>query len=538
MTSRNRKIGTDTYFPIKFLGENRCLSLFFPYLLILITGTLLYSGTVFFGLSYLDDNILILDNYGFISKLSNITEAFKQDVFHVLHEYDASYRPLLTVSFIIDAQLDKLFGLGYHLTNLILHLIQSCLVFLFFLKLKYSRSLALSFALIFTAHPALTAAVAWIPGRNDSLLGIFALTSFIYFMDFMEHARWKDYAGHMLFFIFALFTKEAALGLLVAAAFYCYFVFRRMPESAKLKALTCGWVFALALWLIPRGYALSHNPVTLSIITVLRDIVVSAPALLLYAGKAVFPFGLSIIPTIEDSAVMPGIAAVLIAGVCLHFSKKKRFGFILFGIVWFLSFLLPTFIRPVTGVSAIFLESRLYLSVLGIFIILGEIDAIKNMTLKNMRALLLMLAILATLFYMSLNYSGHFRNAVSFWEYAAERSPHSPLAQANLGWIYDTELRSDEAEDRFKRALALNPLQRYAHNSLGCIYERKGLPEKAEAEYLMEIKVTPYYDKARINLANLYFRQGKRARAAALLKEALLINPENEYVRKLLADYE
>lgn len=62
--------------------------------------------------------------------------------------------------------------------------------------------------------------------------------------------------------------------------------------------------------------------------------------------------------------------------------------------------------------------------------------------------------------------------------------------------------------------------------------------DKAEAEYLMEIKVTPYYDKARINLANLYFRQGKRARAAELLKEALLINPENEYVRKLLADYE
>lgn len=508
-----------------------------PYLLILIIGLLLYSGTVFFGLSYLDDNILILDNYGFISKLSNIIEAFKQDVFHILHEYDASYRPLLTASFMIDTQLDKLFGLGYHFTNILLHLIQSCLVFLFFLKLKYSRSLAFSFALIFTVHPALTATVAWIPGRNDSLMGIFALVSFIYFMEFMERARWKDYAGHMLFFILALFTKEAALGLLVAIAFYCYFVFRRMPVTREVKALACGWAFALALWLIPRGYALSHNPVTVPIITALRDIAASTPALLVYAGKAVFPFDLSIIPTIEDSAVMPSVAAILIAGTSLHFSKNKRIGYILFGIVWFLSFLVPTFIRPVTGASAIFLESRLYLPILGVFIILGEIDVIKNITLKDARALFLVLATAGTLFYMSLNYSGHFRDVVSFWEYAAERSPHSPLAQANLGWVYDNELRSDEAEDRFKRALALNPLQRYAHNSLGCIYEKKGLTEKAEAEYLMEIKITPYYDKAPVNLANLYFRQGKEARAAELWEEALRINPENIYVRKMLAGY-
>ncbi len=523
---------------MKFLRENRSLSLFFPYLLILLIGLLLYSGTVFFGLSYLDDNILILENYGFISKLSNIAPAFKQDVFHLLHEYDASYRPLLTVSFMIDAQLDKFFGLGYHFTNILLHLIQSCLVFLFFLKLKYSRSLAFSFALIFTVHPALTGTVAWIPGRNDSLMGIFALASFIYFIKFLKHARWADYALHILFFTLALFTKETASGLLVAAVFYRYFVFRRRPAVWCWKALTCGWVFALALWLIPRGYALSQNPVTLPLITALGDIITSAPALLLYIGKTIFPFDLSIIPTIEDSAVMPGIAAVLIAGASLHFSKEKRYGFILFGLVWFLSFFVPTFIRPVTGVSAIFLESRLYLPMLGIFIILGEIDAVKNIALKNKRALLVVLAVVGTLFCMSINYSGHFRDAICFWEYAAKRSPHSALAQANLGWVYDTELRSDEAEERFKRALALNPFQRYAHNSLGCIYERKELTEKAEAEYLMEIKVTPYYDKALINLANLYFRQGKRARAVELLEEALRINPDNTYVRNLLAEYD
>ena len=209
----------------------------------------------------------------------------------------------------------------------------------------------------------------------------------------------------------------------------------------------------------------------------------------------------------------------------------------LLGLAWFLSFLAPAFIRPVSAVSAIFPESRIYLPILGIFIILGEIDAVKDITFKNARSLFSVLAITGLLFCMSISYSGRFQNAVEFWEYAAKRSPHSALAQANLGCVYDMLLRSDEAEERFRRALALNPSQRYAHNSLGCIYERMGLPKKAETEYLMEIKVTPYYYKARINLANLYFKQGKKAAAAELWEQALRINPEDIYVRKMLADY-
>jgi Flp pilus assembly protein TadD len=207
------------------------------------------------------------------------------------------------------------------------------------------------------------------------------------------------------------------------------------------------------------------------------------------------------------------------------------------GLVWFLAFLAPTFIQPVSGISAIFLESRIYLPIIGIFIILGEIDAVKKIDFKNIRALLAVLAITGSLFCISIKYSGHFQNTLDFWEYAAERSPHSALAQSSLGWVYDKQLRFDEAEARFKKALALNSRERYVHNNLGSIYERKGLPEQAEAEYLMEINNTPYYNVARLNLANLYLRQGKEAKAAALWEDILRVNPEDVYVRNMLKAY-
>jgi hypothetical protein len=505
-----------------------------PYLWIVLVGLLLYSSTAFFGFTYLDDHILILENSEFLGKLSNIVEAFKQDVFHMLHEYDAAYRPVLTVSFMADAQLDRLLGLGYHFSNIIFHLIASCLVFLFFLRLKYSETLAFFFSLVFTVHPALTQAVAWIPGRNDSLLEIFVLASFIFLLKFLEEER-RDYLiWHIVFFLLALFTKETALALMPVGALYSVFVMKEKLFSPRQIRLIAGWLFAVLLWSALRSHALSGYPVTMPFIAMLKDLARSAPAVLMYLGKAVFPVNLSVVPTIEDTTVIYGIASAVIIIAGLTVSKNKRYGMILFGAAWCISFLAPTFIRPVTGSSAIFLESRLYLPILGIFVVLGEIDAVKNVTFNNRSTLACMSAVIGFFFCMSTAYSGYFQNKTVFWECAAKRSPHSSFAQYNLGWVYNRQGRIDEAAQRYRRALELNPRQRYAHNGLGNIYETKGQPERAAAEYAMEIKNTPYYANAYRNLANIYYRQGDKEKAGKLWEQALRLNPDDMVVRKLL----
>jgi hypothetical protein len=469
---------------------------------------LLYAQSAFFGLSYLDDNVLILENHAFLSKLPNIVQAFGQDVFHVLHEYAAAYRPLLTVSFIVDARLDALFGLGYHCSNIVFHIIASCLAFLLFVKLKYGRPLALFFALVFTVHPALVQAVAWIPGRNDSLLGIFIISSFICFLEFLGEKKWPYLAWHLIFFILALFTKEVAAIFPFVCIGYLFLVAKDKPLSFQQKRLIASWCFTLGLWLALRGYALSSNPVNLSATGIAGDLVNGAGAILGYLGKAVFPLNLSIIPTIEDTNLIYGVVALAAIVSGLAFSKTRRYGYILFGAVWFMAFLTPTFIRPMTGAAAIFLESRLCLPILGIFFVLAEIDIVKNIVLTK-RRIIVCVAIISVLFFMSAAHIPNFKDAFVFWKCAAQRSPHSPMAQYNLGWTYDRQGNLDKAERQYLLALALNPRQRYAHNSLGTIYERRGLLEAAEAEYIKEIKNTPYNAVAYRNLENLYSRQGK-----------------------------
>jgi len=157
--------------PISFLKTWR------PYAIIIIIGCLLYAKTLSFDFVEYDDRRLIAENQSFISDLSNLFQAFTQDAFNVSFHCSSKsyYRPVLTASLIFDAQWGGTNLFIYRVTNLIIHISTCCLLFLFFCRMGFGKSVSLLFSVIFLVHPILTQAVAWIPGRNDSLLAFFQL---------------------------------------------------------------------------------------------------------------------------------------------------------------------------------------------------------------------------------------------------------------------------------------------------------------------------------------------------------------------------
>ncbi|MDM7913799.1 MAG: hypothetical protein QUU85_00835, partial [Candidatus Eisenbacteria bacterium] len=88
------------------------------------------------------------------------------------------YRPLTTLSYAADARLWGERSSGYHLTNLLLHLLASALVLRLLLRLGASRSPALAGALLFAAHPIHVTNVAWISGRTDLLCAVLLLAAY------------------------------------------------------------------------------------------------------------------------------------------------------------------------------------------------------------------------------------------------------------------------------------------------------------------------------------------------------------------------
>ncbi|MEK7664547.1 MAG: tetratricopeptide repeat protein, partial [Patescibacteria group bacterium] len=499
-----------------------------------------YFKSLFFNFTYLDDNALILDNLPFLQNIGNVFSAFTAEVFVALHGLNAYYRPLLTISFMPDAVLGGQSPVIYHFTNIIIHLVSSSLVFKLLLKLKRSKIISLFLSVVFLVHPALTQAVSWVPGRNDSLLTVFILASFIFFLDFIEKNKKKSIFWSVFFFLLALFTKETALIL----PFICllYIFLKRLPVKYFLMKFWIWWAASFVIFFFLRHIALK-NPIPMSVKDIFLSVFLNLPALIQLLGKVFFPFNLSVLPIIQDTTFVWGVLAVFfILGFSIIQSQqedkttlKKSFYMMFFGIIWFAVFLLPSFIRPNPSVVADFIEHRLYLPIIGIIIFLAESRLWHNINnFYNRRYLAICIFILSIFCFLTFWRQDNFFDKMSFWKNAAKNSPHSPLAQRNLGAMYYLQGQYDLSEEYYKKSLALNKFEPMAHNNLGLIYAGKGLFLEAEQEYLEELSFNPNYDNAHFNLGLLYYKTGKTEEAKKEWEKTLEINPSHQDAKQLI----
>jgi len=511
-----------------------------PFAIIAGLGFILYFQAFFFNFSYLDDNNLILGNQYFLSNFANIFKAFLTDVFHLFNSSAFYYRPFLTISLLFDFQIGGVHPFIYHFTNVMLHLLSSCLVFVFFVKLNYKKTISFLFSIIFLVHPVLTQAVAWIPGRNDSLLAVFVLLSSIFFIKYLKEEKIGNLVWSLIFLGSSLFTKESGIFIIPILFFYLYFIYKKENGDKKLtfnKFYFFLWsVGVIGLWAILRHITLAGStPITIP--SMIKSIFVNLPAVIQFTGKIFFPFNLSVLPIIQDTTFIYGIISVILLTALLYFTKTKRWNYILFGFGWFFAFLLPSFIRPNSTLVADFIEHRLYVPIIGLFIVLLETDLIKKIDMKKKSVFFITGSIIIALSVITIVHSRSFVDRLAFWENAAKNSPHYPLAHRNLGAMDYLDGKLDSAEKEFKTALELNPEEQMAHNNLGLIYFDEGKYKESEDEYKKELENNPYYDNAYFNLGLLYWKQNRIEEAVTSWKKAVEINPGNTDAMQTLMIY-
>lgn len=496
------------------------------YLYLWITGlaALTYLWTIFFGFIYFDDNALILDNLFFLRNITNIPTAFVTDVFHVLHSPAAYYRPVLTVSLMLDSLISGSSPFFYHLTNVIIHIVTSCVVFIFLQKIKIKKEVAFLFSVIFAVHPVLSQAVAWIPARDDSLLTLFSLLSFIFFINFIDTGKRKNAVWHLVFLTAAIFTKESGLIIIPVIVFY-YLLFERRHLFSNKLYIAFFWAVIAGIWYFLRAMAL-QEPIKYSFSSVGTSIYMGLPALILDIGKVLFPFNLSVLATIQDSTLVWGYAAIVLIVFLIIFSKNKNYKLILFGAIWFFIFLLPTFIRPGTGYDLDFFEYRLYLPIIGLFIVLSEVSFIKKFHLNGKKSTWILGVIVSALIIINFIYTSVYRDRLSLWQSAVSNAPHNALAHKNLGAMYYLEGNLDKAEEQFSETLVLSPNEVMIHNNLGLIYAARGDLVRAEEEYKKELEINPNYDNALFNYGLLLYKENKTLDAERMWLDTLRVNPD------------
>jgi hypothetical protein len=162
-----------------------------------------------------DDNTYVLNN----PHIRSFNPAlFKWSFFDF---YAANWHPLTWISHALDYAVWGLNPVGHHLTNNILHAVNTFLVVLLVARLmevavvnsRFTLIVAGVSGLLFGLHPIHVESVAWAAERKDLLCALFYLLSIIMYMSYRSHKTYRTYFLTLCFFILALLSKPMAVSL-------------------------------------------------------------------------------------------------------------------------------------------------------------------------------------------------------------------------------------------------------------------------------------------------------------------------------------
>ena len=292
------------------------------------------------------------------------------------------YRPLVMLSYIADDALWDGAPSGFHLTNVLLHVI--CTVLVFFLtrailaRFEERDSGALVAALLFGVHPIHTESVAWMVGRSDVMGAILSFAALLLYARYRTEGRryWLVFAS--LTFLAAGFAKETSLAVLLFLPVMDWTLFRDQGMGGMRRSLGRYAPFAVAAvaYLLARQQGLGGG-----VDSVLR---VSSPWRLIldlvnsygyYVRKLALPFDLvafvPVVPSGAGSTLLSVLSLVLfLAGLAVAFSRRMRI--VLLALAFFLITLLPSVLVAIMNLSETALAERyLYIPSLSLSILLG-----------------------------------------------------------------------------------------------------------------------------------------------------------------------
>ena len=447
-----------------------------------------------------DDDAYIINN----SNLLDLGGLFKIwfDVFSI-----PQYYPLVHSTFWIEYQLWGLNPLGYHFTNVIIHIFNSLTLLMILNKMQIKYALFIVY--LFCWHPVHVESVAWITERKNVLSLFFFLSSLNVFLNFYNNHRKNLYIASLALFILALLSKTTACVLPVTIVLLVWYHKRKFQlDTVKLVVpyAILGLGFAsLTIWLERTHVGASGIDWDYSFP---ERLIIAGKGLWFYIFKLVFPYRLTFIypKWVINSADLAAYTymAGFIFLLAITFRLKKKIG-----IAFFIALLMYTVsIFPALGFFNIYpmrysfvADHFQYLASISILCLLG------NLIGANKIMQVLFILVFAALTHLQ---TYIYSNQEVLWKDTIRKNPKGWMAHNNLGLYFMHQERFKEAQFHFSEAIERTPPDpsEILTNQGNLFFLLKNMSgaiqtyEKAIAENPANIK--PY-----LNLANLLLKQGQ-----------------------------
>jgi Flp pilus assembly protein TadD len=539
--------------------RNRFNSFLFHCVLILAIGLLAYSNS-FHNPFQWDENVCLVQN----PVVKNLKYLFDLSSGRPADPERCPLSRTRTVGYLTFAINYKLHGfnvLGYHLFNLMIHLGNALLVYLFILLTfktpflegatlkRDSNFVALFSALIFVSHPLQTEAVTYVFQRFASLTAFFYLSSLVFYIRWrldredQKTSRFKPTAYFILSLVstvFAMNTKEIALTLPFVILIYEFFFFAGRVRPRMLRLLP--WFLSLAILpLMGMGAGnqasfryLAELPRQVYLFTQFR-VVLTYIRLLFFPAHQNIDYDYPVYPSFFVPEVYLSFLfhlAVIGLALYLYYRSKvtlRDLRLSSFAILWF--FVTLSVESSIIPISNIICEYRVYLPSVGwaMAVTVSAWVIAEKLTPRFPGLKKIMIALFAAIVILSsvLTYA---RNAVwkdemTLWEDVVTKSPNKARGHFSLGVVLGKMGRLDEAIKEFQTSLNLEPNQIKIHLNLGIIYASQGKVDDALKEYETALTIDPKDPAAHYNLAVLFAQIQRLDDAVTEFQTALESNP-------------
>ena len=465
-------------------------------IILALASFLAYSRTISHDFVNWDDIVYIMNN--------DMITAFTWDNLQKIFSsyFMGNYHPFTLLSFLLDFHFFKFSAQGYHIHNILLHVTNTVLVYLFvFYLLRKNSNVAVTVALLFALHPMHVESVAWVSERKDVLYTAYFFLSLLSYLFYIQKKNLFYLFLALIFFLFSNLSKAQAVTLPIVLVLIDYFNNRKFDSKTvfeKIPFFLLSAIFGIVAIFAQKA---SHyiNPLG---IPVFQSLFYAPYSLCVYLAKFLLPInqtGVYEYPLTAHGTLpfyiyfSPLIFLVILILVWQTWKNQK---YVTFGILFFLATIAPVMQFLPVG-DAVVAERYTYIPYtgLGLIVAIAFWEYVPKMAPSIKRILIVAgIFLLVALLALTMNRTMVWKDSIVFWTDVLEKNPRCERAFTNRAFMYNEKKDYDNALRDLTNGIKIDPTDSKKQNfyaSRALIYSKTGKYDSAVLDYSTSIKQTP-----------------------------------------------
>jgi tetratricopeptide (TPR) repeat protein len=531
------------------------------YLALILSTLLVFWQVHTFDFVNYDDNLYVYQNPHVLNGLTADGAIWAFATPHV-----GNWLPLTWISFMFDCQL---FGPNpgwMHLVNLLLHVVNTLLLFAVLKKMTGSLWPSAFVAAAFALHPMHVESVAWITERKDVLSTLFLMLTLAAYVSYVKKQSIVWYLLTILLFILGLLAKPMLVTVPFILLLLDYWPLKRfsiadcqLPIEKNPKSKIQNLKFAQSFWrLIIEKIPFFVLSAVSSAITFFVQQSIGAIADInafplksrlanvflsyaTYIGKMFWPQNLAVFypfdaRTIQSwQIVLCALLMIVISVLTIRFGRKQKY--LIVGWLWFVVTLIPV-VGLIQSGSQAWADRYTYISYIGLFIMIawGVPELLSKWPQRKNTLGLSMVIVLTTLGICAHRQVSYWNNSTTLFLHALKVTSGNYVAHDCLGDDLREHGKTALAIEQFTKSLQIKPSYADAVNGIGMALYDEGDLKQAIEYFQKALKLKPDSPSAHNNLGFALRKQGKLDEAVAHFTQAVRIDPDFVLARNNLAD--